>query len=180
MLRTMRPGLLGLTLVFFPFFTLAQDKAPAEISPESVQKLARQVFVGDPALRAAALEALEERGNPDVVPALIQALRFVPDRDDINATLVALVGEQPGSTWHDWMLWQEAHTEIEPFAGFDAFKADVFSHIDPNFRLFTEPRRRPRNPPRGDCLGRRAQGRHPGLDQPLPRRRGRGHLPAGR
>ena len=139
MLRTMRPGLLGLTLVFFPFFTLAQDKAPVEISPESVQKLARQVFVGDPALRAAALEALEERGNPDVVPALIQVLRFVPDRDDINATLVALVGEQPGSTWHDWMLWQEAHTEIEPFAGFDAFKADVFSHIDPNFRLFLSP-----------------------------------------
>ncbi len=139
MLRTMRPGLLGLSLLVFPFLTLAQDKAPAEIPPESVRQLARQVLANDPALRAAALEALEERGNRDVVPALIQALRFVPDGDVINATLVALVGEQPGSTWHDWMLWQEAHPEIEPFAGFDAFKANVFAHVDPNFRLFLSP-----------------------------------------
>ena len=34
------------------------------------------------------------------------------------------------------MLWQEAHPEIESFEGFDAFKADLFSWIDVNFRLF--------------------------------------------
>ena len=164
MLRTMRPGLFGLSLLVFPVFTLAQDKAPAETPLEVVQRAARQVLASDPGLRAAALEALEERGDPDVVPALIQALRFVPDRDAINATLIALVGERPGSTWHDWMLWQEAHPEIEPFAGFDAFKADVMALIDQNFRLFLSPGVDPRNPTRRDCLGRGSQGRHPGLD----------------
>jgi hypothetical protein len=37
------------------------------------------------------------------------------------------------------MLWQQAHPEIEPFEGFDAFKADTMAVIDPNFRLFLQP-----------------------------------------
>ena len=135
------PAALGLLLLvlILPDITLAQDKAPAGMPPEAVQRLARQVFNSDPRLRQAALEALEERGDPDVVPALIQALRFVPDSEAINATLVALVRDRPGTTWHDWMLWQEAHPEIEPFIGFDAYKADVMAIIDENFRLFLGP-----------------------------------------
>ena len=139
MIRIFRPVAFGLLLLTHPIFALAQDKAPAGMPPEAVQRLARQVFTSDPQLRKSALEALEERGNPDVVPALIQALRFVPDQGAINATLVALVREQPGTTWHDWMLWQEAHPEIEPFVGFDAYKADVMANIDENFRLFLRP-----------------------------------------
>ena len=37
------------------------------------------------------------------------------------------------------MLWQQAHPEIAPFEGFDAFKADVLAVIDPDFRLFLKP-----------------------------------------
>ena len=54
----------------------------------------------------------------------------------IVRTLEALTGAQPGDQWHEWVLWQEAHPEIEPFEGFDAFKADVMALIDPDFRLF--------------------------------------------
>ena len=86
-------------------------------------------------VRGGALAALEARGNADVVPALIQALRFVGDGSDINATLRALTGANGIDTWHDWILWQEAHPEIEAFGGFDAFKADAMALIDPNFRL---------------------------------------------
>ena len=139
MIRIFPPAALGLLLLVLPVFTLAQDKAPAGMPPEAVQRLARQVVSSDPRLRKAALEALAERGDPDVVPALIQALRFVPDKGAINATLVALVRERPGTTWHDWMLWQEDHPEIEPFAGFDAYKADVMALIDETFRLFLRP-----------------------------------------
>ena len=139
MIRISPPAVLGFLLLVLPVSSMAQDKAPAGMPPEAVQRLARQILASDPRLREAALEALEERGDPDVVPALIQALRFVPDKEAINATLVALVGERPGETWHDWMLWQEAHPEIEPFAGFDAYKADVMALIDENFRLFLRP-----------------------------------------
>ena len=139
MIRIFPPAALGLLLLVLPVFTLAQDKVPAGMPPEEVQRLARQVFNFDPHLRKVALEALQERGDPDVVPALIQALRFVSADEAINATLVALVRERPGTTWHDWMLWQEAHPEIEPFAGFDAYKADIMALIDENFRLFLGP-----------------------------------------
>ena len=37
------------------------------------------------------------------------------------------------------MLWQEAHPEIIPFEGFDAYKEWVFTRIDPNFSLFINP-----------------------------------------
>ena len=139
MIRIFLPAALGVFLLVLPISTLAQDKAPAEMPPEAVQRLAWQVFSSDLRRRRAALQALEKRGDADVVPALIQALRFSTDNKAINATLYALVQEPPGTTWHDWMLWQEAHPEIEPFAGFDVFKANVMALIDENFRLFLGP-----------------------------------------
>ena len=104
--------------------------------PQMVEELVRQVFAADLRTRQAAQAVLRERGNPDVVPALIQALRFLPDGESLNETLAALTGDRPGTGWHDWMLWQEGHPEIVPFAGFDAFKADIMARIDSNFRLF--------------------------------------------
>jgi hypothetical protein len=104
-----------------------------------VGKLARQLFYGDRDVRMKSLAALRERGKTDVVPALIQALRFIPDGEALNAALEELVGARPGDTWHDWMLWQESHTEIEPFAGFDRFKADIMAIVDENFRMFLRP-----------------------------------------
>ncbi len=133
------PAALGLFLLFLPVFLLAQDRTQPSEPPEAVQELLGQLFTATPRLRNEALEALKQRGKTDVVPALIQALRFVPDEEAINATLEALVGERSGTKWPDWMLWQEAHPEIEPFAGFDAFKAEVMATIDENFRLFLRP-----------------------------------------
>jgi len=87
------PAAAALLLLFLPVFTHAQNKAPAEMPLEAVQRVARQVMSAEPRLRKAALEALAERGDPDVVPALIQALRFFPDEGAINATLVGRRGE---------------------------------------------------------------------------------------
>ena len=107
---------------------------------EELDRLVRQVFARDTGVRGAALAALAERGGPDVAAALIQALRFVPDDDGaIQATLETLVGARPGARWHDWMLWQQAHPEIVPFAGFDRFKADIMALIDARFRDFLYP-----------------------------------------
>ena len=136
MISRIFPLLAGLIILLLPLFSLAQGIPSSESPRGSAQQLARQVFAPDPRLRKVALLALEKRGDPDVVPALIQALRFVPDNSTINAILTSLTGDRPGLLWHDWMLWQESHPEIKPFAGFDAFKADVMSLIDENFRLF--------------------------------------------
>lgn len=104
-----------------------------------MQLLARQILSSDPGVRKAALEEIEERADPDVVPALIQALRFNADKEALNAALEKLVHERPGTTWRDWMMWQEDHPEIKPFDGFDAYKADVMALLDENFRLFFRP-----------------------------------------
>ena len=129
--------LLGFCLLLLAAPLNARPSASGALAPEAVERIVRDVFEGDPAIRRSALELLEARGNPDVAPALIQALRFIGDDGRaIVGTLEALTGARPGDRWHEWMLWQEAHPEIEPFDGFDAFKADIMAVIDPEFRLF--------------------------------------------
>ena len=118
---------------------LAEERPLHDLPPEEVSELVRQVFVPDPITRQQFLMLLRGRGNPDVVPGLIQVLRFVEDDGWIDRTLAALSGEKPGKSWSEWILWQQAHPEIKPFEGFDAFKADVMAVIDPDFRMFLKP-----------------------------------------
>ncbi|MGI9509014.1 MAG: DUF3179 domain-containing protein [Geminicoccaceae bacterium] len=112
--------------------TLAEEDPPVGV-------LAARVLSDDPTERIEALTALTTRGEPDVVPALIQVLRFVPSGGVIDEAIAKLTGEAPGKSWGEWMLWQQAHPEIEPFESFDGFKADVMAAIDPNFRAFLRP-----------------------------------------
>ena len=133
-------GAAGAIILVTAVFTLSTDSAAqqrADTSPNEVETLVRQALVSDPERRREALKALEERGKPDVAAGLIQMLRYFRDDDRaIVNTLEAVTNARPGTDWHDWILWQEAHSEIEPFEGFDAFKADLMSFIDVNFRLF--------------------------------------------
>jgi hypothetical protein len=109
------------------------------IPPEEVAELVRQTLIPDPVMRQQFLMILRGRDNPDVVPGLIQVMQLVDDDGWIDRTLAGLTGEAPGRSWKEWMLWQQAHPEITPFEGFDAFKADVMAVIDPDFRLFLKP-----------------------------------------
>ena len=118
---------------------LADERPLHDLPPAEVSELVRQVFVPDPLMRQEFLMLLRGRGDPDVVPGLIQVLRFVDDDGWLDRTLAALTGEEPGQSWQEWLLWQQAHPEIRPFEGFDAFKADVMAVIDPDFRLFLKP-----------------------------------------
>jgi hypothetical protein len=115
-----------------------QARTP-EIPPVQVAELVRQTLIPDPFMRQQFLMVLRGRGNPDVVPGLIQVLQFVDDDGWLDRTLAGLTGEAPGKSWQEWMLWQQAHPEVTPFEGFDAFKADVMAVIDPDFRLFLQP-----------------------------------------
>ena len=127
--------ILAAVVLTFSLYAVAQDRTGE--SPSDVELLVRRVLASDPERRREALNALAVRGKPDVAAALIQALRYFRDDDGaIASTLVAITNARPGILWHEWMLWQEAHPEIQPFEGFDAFKADLMSLIDVNFRLF--------------------------------------------
>ncbi len=123
----------------------AQDSAPSSVTPpgpttrelSDIEEQARQIITKDTLERNAIMARLVERGDTDVVPALIQSLRFMgQDPWTITNALQVLTGEAIGASWHDWVLWQEGHPEVKPFDGFAEYKAWVFSQIDPNFRLF--------------------------------------------
>ena len=136
MVRTMGATILSFLLFVSPGIAVAQEKAQDGLPPELVEQLVRQVFSSARINRHRALAVLRPRGNIDVVPALILALRFVRGDPLIATTLEALTGARHGSNWYDWILWQQAHPEVEAFRGFDGFKADVMAGIDPDFRLF--------------------------------------------
>ena len=132
-------GNLVLAVPVVPFSPArTQDRLPPAKPSETISQMVREVFSVEVAVRREALKLLQQMGDPSAIPGLIQALRFIRDGEAINTSLNALADTQLGADWHDWMLWQEAHPEIEPFVGFDAFKADVMALIDPEFRLFLE------------------------------------------
>ncbi len=108
--------------------------------PKTIAVQSRLLVDGAVDERNDAIRWFVERGNKDAIPALIQALRFSrADASALTDALHALAGETPGPRWFDWMLWQQAHPEIKPFEGFDAFKADAMAGIDLNFRVFLYP-----------------------------------------
>ncbi len=132
--------LLGLWLSGPPTESLRPDTPATAAVGQSAVDLAYAIFSANPATRRAALGALERRGKADVAPALILALRMSDlDSAPIVATLRALTGADPGGSWHEWMLWQQAHPEIVPFDGFGALKADAMALFDDEFRRFLRP-----------------------------------------
>jgi len=133
-------GLLVLPLTAFADSANGQATPAANADPETdIGLMMAGVFASDPNERSETLQKLEARGKLDVAAALIQIMRFARDDGSIDELLAKLTGEAPGKGWAGWMLWQQAHPEIEPFDSFDAFKADVMAAIDPNFRQFLQP-----------------------------------------
>ncbi len=138
MISRLRTVLLILGVLAPPIAAEAHETAPTE-ADLAVERLVRQVLQPDPQVRGAALSSLAERGNSDVAAGLIQAMRFVRSDPAIGRALASLTGVDHGNDWHAWMLWQQAHPEIVPFVGFDAFKADILAAVDENFRHFLWP-----------------------------------------
>ncbi|MDH3581420.1 MAG: DUF3179 domain-containing protein [Hyphomicrobiales bacterium] len=122
------------------FIVLAAPGA-ASAAPKSevyIQALALVSRVPGKVEQAAAW--FTKRGEKDVIPALVQALRYSrSDNEALVAALTALAGESAGTTWHDWVVWQEKHPDIKPFAGFDSFKTAVMTSLDPAFIAFLYP-----------------------------------------
>ncbi|NJM81373.1 MAG: DUF3179 domain-containing protein [Tabrizicola sp.] len=100
---------------------------------------------GDSASFTAGLEAIRQRGNPDMTAGLIEAMRFTsaPDRPIVEV-LEAITGQKGGDDWFDWMLWQERHPEVVPHPSYARMKRDLYLRIDPNFDGFLKPEWIPR------------------------------------
>ena len=78
-----------------------------------------------------------------VIVELIYFLRNQQFRVEAAATLWKLTGQDFGSSrgaWPDWMEWLgERSSEYPPPDGYAAWKANLFSQIDPRFKEFLAP-----------------------------------------
>ncbi len=115
--------------------------AQAEDMPDrQTANMAAQLIAQSPVLRRVAIEWLRDVGGKPAIPALIRGLRFNPnEREIIVEALEMLTGENVGDRWHDWVLWQQAHPDIQAFENHDSFVATLFASIDPNFVGFVYP-----------------------------------------
>ncbi len=83
------------------------------------------------------LSQIAQRGDPDMAAGLILSLRFSKSRaENYAATLEKITGEQHGTSWFDWMLWQERNPQIIPHDSYAAYMRRVHLQIDPNFDPF--------------------------------------------
>ncbi len=81
-----------------------------------------------------------KRNKKDVIPALITALRVLPDSDvRLLDALQELAGAEIPHDWTAWMEWLEENTEVRPYREFVSFKADLLAGVDSNFRGFLYP-----------------------------------------
>jgi len=115
---------------------------PQQVLASSVDFLQHQraLIRNDPNEFIAALEAIKERGKPDMAAGLIQAMRFSKGPDKaISDVIAAITGHAGPQTWFEWMLWQERTPKVVPHPTFYDFKREIFLGIDPNFKVFLRP-----------------------------------------
>ncbi len=124
-------GLLGASAVA-PRALWAQD--------DPVYDAVRSTLYGGRTDFEAGMAFLTARGNPDVVPALLTAMRYGRRRErDIAKVMEALSGARHGTDWFEWMLWQERNAQIVPHPSLIPFKREVLLGIDQNFDVFLKP-----------------------------------------
>lgn len=127
-------ALLVLALVAVPR-ARAAEAPPERLSPTEGYGLVRDLLSDRQALRRRAVGRLIDARDPSLVPAIVDALFFVPrkDRGPLLAVLEATTGERRGSRYLDWVEYVGAQTALTPKEGYAAWKGSLLERIDPRF-----------------------------------------------
>ena len=111
-------------------------------SSDDAEKPAYQYAIdlyGATDVRTAARLWFQNRGNNDVVPALIRSLRYFPEDSSQTLALLKLFTQQElGERWFDWFVWMERNP-TQRLANNELFLESIFSRIDPQFKVFFSP-----------------------------------------
>ncbi|MBL6929702.1 MAG: DUF3179 domain-containing protein [Rhodospirillales bacterium] len=125
------------------FFALIALLAPSgSLAADDVFRHSRTVVLGNVMAVAedkmrTAVSWLGDRGNTDVAPALILALRYNrPLSAEISHTLSQITGHTGAKTWFDWMLWLEENSQIVPHPSYQQIKLETLTQVDSNFARF--------------------------------------------
>ncbi|MGF1475658.1 MAG: DUF3179 domain-containing protein [Geminicoccaceae bacterium] len=121
--------------------TNASPTAEEPLTASAYADLAGRVIFASRAEAKSSLDQLEKRGDPDVAATLIMAMRFSNHlrQGELVTALETVTGAEPGPDWFDWMLWQQAQTDLEPHPGHLLVQRRLFAAIDPRFLDFLPP-----------------------------------------
>jgi Protein of unknown function (DUF3179) len=114
---------------------VAQIASAQSLTDPQVRDLTQALISASDEGFEAAIDAFVARGNKDVVPAMILAMRYRNSDARLAGAISTLSGAKINS-WNDAMLWQEQHPEVKPHASFRAFSEQLFAQIDPEFLRF--------------------------------------------
>ena len=99
------------------------------------------LLVEHPDAPSNSLAWIEANWRDEFIPMALEIVRFVPRREQARQ-LLALVARKTGvgefgNDWASWMRWQ--WTRPPPSPSFAAFKAALYSNIDPRFERYFSP-----------------------------------------
>lgn len=107
----------------------------------SVYDLLSRLVDGDRRQRREVAEQLLERRDPAVVPGLVDALFFIPqkDRGPIFKALRDLTGDDAGRSYLEWVEVVGRRQNIEPAPGYLDWKRALLSRIDSRYEAVFYP-----------------------------------------
>jgi hypothetical protein len=113
---------------------------PSSIDPARSRDLLVRLLSDDEAARSTARVAITRSGDLSLLPALVDALFFASPgaRGDVVRSLESLSGESLGPNYRYWVEYVGAREGIRPKEGYRAWKAALFSRIDPAFGRFLD------------------------------------------
>jgi len=136
-----RWGCLAVLLISRLLSTGPLYPAASPIAPRDARALLERLLGADEGARSAAKVGLLRSGDRALIPALVDALFFASSvaRPDVVACLEGLSGEKLGSNYRYWVEYIGGREEIRPNGDYRAWKAALFSRIDPAFARFLDP-----------------------------------------
>ena len=141
----------GVILALGTTFAIAQTRTAQTAKTETVVKTAEQTLSqADQELLLSLLRPsftqskdqklaeLADRYSPAYVAPTLEIFNFIPDSETRNALLSHLretTGQNFGTNMNDWYRWLWNEPEVKT-AGYDNFKAEFYSVIDPKFEKY--------------------------------------------
>ena len=129
-------------LLAVQFLASVHAQPAASAAPDSeVRVRFLGLLVEYPDAPALSLAWLDANWRDEFVPMALEIVRFIPQRAT-GQELLQMVARKtgatgPGNDWAAWMRWQWARPAPPP--SFAAFKASLYSNIDPHFEAYFAP-----------------------------------------
>lgn len=149
---------------------VVQSASSAPLTPSRGSELIRDLQSSDSGRRARARELLIAEDDPSIAAALVELVFFSREaRRDAQAVLESLLRAAPAPSENPYQFWLEEvgrREDLVPLEGYVAFKARLYSRIDPAFGDFLDESHPRRIRPEEIVFGGVRKDGIPALDRP--------------